>query len=64
MRVTPIEALCRFIDLPRKTQQRHLQHQQRGQEATREFEEKLCTTIATREASTVVYTSEGKLKTI
>lgn len=64
MRVNPIEALHRFLDLPRKTEQRHLQRQKQGQPAQREFEEKLCTTIATREASTVVYTAEGKLNKI
>ena len=62
MKVSPIEALFRFLDLPRKTEQRHLQHQRQGKPEQTEFEEKLCAAFARREASNVVYTAEGKLK--
>ncbi|QQO90440.1 hypothetical protein pEaSNUABM5_00298 [Erwinia phage pEa_SNUABM_5] len=62
MKVSPIQALFRFLDLPRKTEQRHKQHQQQGKPAQTEFEQKLCASIASREASNQVYTAEGKLK--
>jgi len=62
MKVSPIEALFRFLDLPKKTEQRHMQHQKQGRPAQKEFEEKLCASIASREATNQVYTAEGKLK--
>lgn len=64
MKVSPIEALFRFLDLPKRTEQRHKQHQQQGQPAQKEFEEKLCASIARRETSSQVYTAEGKLKAL
>ena len=64
MKVSPIQSLHRFLDLPRKTEQRHLQHQATCKTSTREFEEKLCATIAVREAPTMLYTADGKLKKI
>lgn len=65
MQVPPIEALFRFLDLPRKTEQRHLQHQKSSQHSQKEFEEKLCIAIAQREPSNdVVYTADGKLKAL
>lgn len=63
MRVTPVEALHRFLDLPRKTEQRHLEQQQQGEPAVSEFALKLCATIAERETTTV-YTADGKLRNL